>query len=104
MNCAIERRGQARTALTGEVLWQSNEANGRCRLVDLSPRAACLLLEGRDSLRIGETVSLVMPLAGSMEWLIARDARIVRRRERADGRIRVVVKRDIRTAFGHPDR
>lgn len=95
MTCVVDRRGHARAALSGEVTWQSDGSMGRCRLIDVSPKAACLLVEPGDAARIGETISIAMPLAGSMEWLIARDARIVRRRPRADHRVRLVVRRNV---------
>lgn len=73
--------------------WHSRGVRGRCRLANLSPESAAVVLDADKARDIGRTVSLTMLLEDGVEWLVASRARVLRRRSLPDGQVGVVVER-----------
>ncbi len=59
--------------------WHSGLSVGHCDAVNISPGGAAFRVGAEDGSRIGPKVALHMDLTPEVQWLVAGDARVIRR-------------------------
>lgn len=86
-----DRRNRARVPMSAGVHWRCGGQDGQCRLLDVAPGGAALVLPLRDVFSLDAAITLNVELDPGMTWCLTDQATVVRRSPRPDRTCRVAV-------------